>query len=529
MKTHEGFHMANRDRDALRAVPDAPRRVIAIIRVSDEGGRGEQLLSPDLQLAAIERDAPRRRWKIVDVVRAIDKSGSQRRSAWWPTLDAAIARVESGDVDGIVAWKYSRFARNRLRWAIAVDRIESAGGVLESATEQLDATTSAGRFQRGVLAEVNAFQADIIGESWVETHEDRLARGLPINGRPRFGYVYSREDGFVPDPTSGPVLAEAYHRYVAGESLYSLVTWIRTTGTRPVNYGIASKGEWSDTTLRRVLDSGFGAGLLNKHNPDCRRKHQATGKCRDRIFMPGAHEPVIDAATWERYRAARAERGRPQVARAQRSPHLLVGLAWCVKALDDGTPCGGRMTYRVGGREADTKIYCLNSQAKRSHSGGSIAAWIVEQKVFEWMRDLAEDVEAAVARAAAEEADRSKELTVIDGQLAAAIANRSRQTRRYVADLIPEEEWPAIKAELEDAVTRLQRKKDRLESASTELPEVIAAAALEDWDTWSLERQRAVLQSLIERVEVTPGRLEKVVGARNGGSGGLVRIVPRER
>src|SRR3546814_14734865 len=68
-------------------------------------------------------------------------------------------------------------------------------------------------------------------------------------------------------------------------------------------------------------------------------------------LLAGAHEPVIDAATWERYRAARAERGRPQAARAERSPYLLVGFVRCMKQLDDGTNCEGRMTSRPGGRE----------------------------------------------------------------------------------------------------------------------------------------------------------------------------------
>ena len=43
--------------------------------------------------------------------------------------------IEHGQADAIVVWRWSRVSRNRLDWAVAVDRVEAAGGALESATE----------------------------------------------------------------------------------------------------------------------------------------------------------------------------------------------------------------------------------------------------------------------------------------------------------------------------------------------------------------------------------------------------------
>ncbi len=140
----------------LTAVPDSPRRVIGGIRVSK---KRDDMTSPDLQRAAIETYAATHGYLVVDWVEGVDDSGSQRSSSWWRKLDRAVDRVEAGEVDGIIVWKFSRTARHRLKWAVALDRIESAGGVLESATEQFDTTTSAGRFARGMIAEMNAFEA----------------------------------------------------------------------------------------------------------------------------------------------------------------------------------------------------------------------------------------------------------------------------------------------------------------------------------------------------------------------------------
>ena len=499
------------------------RRAIAIIRVSKEGGRGDGLLSPDIQRDSITRHCEGRGLRVVDWVEAIDESGSQDRSSWWGRLDSTVERIEAGQAEAIVAWKFSRVARHRLRWAMAVDRVERAGGSVESSSEGVDAKTAAGRFTRGMLAEMSAFQAEAIGESWKETHANRLSRGLPINGRPRFGYTYDDAAKIhQPDPVSGPVLAEAYRRYVAGDSLYTLVRWIKDTGTSPVSYGIASAGHWTDTTLRRVLDSGFGAGLLNRHDPECRKPHTSTGNCRRREFLPGAHTPVIDADLWAAYRAARADRGRPAAARSERSPYLLSRLVQCAADVE-GTPCGGTMIYTPGGsRSVGPRLMCLNHRRKQLHSGGYMSARIVEAEVLAWMRGLADDVEDAVARAEAERASRGDQLAALDQQIAAARENRKRQTRRFTEDLIGEDEWPDIKAELDAAVTGLVSRRDRLAEAAREVPEVVAAAALEDWEELSVEHRRAVLRRLIDHIEVTPGHHQAVRGGRRG----MVRILP---
>lgn len=115
------------------------------------------MTSPEVQRYAIQTYCQAAGHELVAIVEGIDESGSDSRSRWWKTLDRAVEQVESGDFDGIVVWKFSRVARHRLKWAVALDRVEAVGGILESATEQFDTTTSAGRFARGMTAEMNAF------------------------------------------------------------------------------------------------------------------------------------------------------------------------------------------------------------------------------------------------------------------------------------------------------------------------------------------------------------------------------------
>jgi hypothetical protein len=175
-------------------------RAVAYIRVSMAR---EGMISPELQMAAISEHCKRRGYRIVEVLEDLDLSGRfwRRRQ-----VDAAICMLEDGEAEAIVVWRWSRVARNRLDWAVAVDRVEAAGGTLESATEPFDVSTSTGRFARGMLAEFAAYESDRLGDVWREVRAHRLSLGVPVNGMPQFGYT---KDGgrYVVHRTRGPLLA----------------------------------------------------------------------------------------------------------------------------------------------------------------------------------------------------------------------------------------------------------------------------------------------------------------------------------
>jgi DNA invertase Pin-like site-specific DNA recombinase len=107
-------------------------------------------------------------------------------------VQAAIAAVERGEADEVVCWKFSRFGRHRHGWALNLHRIESVGGALYSATEDVDPFTSTGRFTRGMLAEIAAWESERAGEQWQEALALRIEAGLPKNGRAAGGAGYAR-------------------------------------------------------------------------------------------------------------------------------------------------------------------------------------------------------------------------------------------------------------------------------------------------------------------------------------------------
>lgn len=483
----------------LHPVPDRPPRALGLVRVSKER---DGMIAPEVQRVAISDYAAARGYQITGWLEGIDESGSRASSAWWPRLDQAVASIEDHEYDLVIVWKYSRIARHRLRWAVAIDRVEEAGGRIESATEQVDTTTSTGRFTRGMLAELQAFEAERIGEVWKSVHKNRIDNGRPANGKPRFGYAYDAEMKLhVPDPETGPVLADLYRRYVAGESVYQLVRWLNAHGYETVpGYGKKGTGPWSDRSLRRVLDSGFASG-----------RFMVAGELRD-----GIHEPLITGGLWQAYRDARRVRAaRP--ARTERSQYLLSGLVRCAR-------CGGPMVAGQYGTRREAKYRCKNGKESGPEVcvGGYVTAAFVEAAVLDWLQDLASEVDqerdtalAAGARLASvrSQADRlARAITRIEGEMRQLALSNAKAP-------MPAQVFASTLAELNE-------QRDRLVTAHEDAmvstrrtpvdPAAVARGLVESWGTRPVEHRREVLRDLIQPVRVRTGRPRAEIAAVRG-------------
>lgn len=460
----------------LQAAP-ATRRALALIRVSKER---EGMTSPEVQRHAIETFCAANNLAIMGYVEGIDESGSRAKSAWWPRLEQSIDRIADDDVDVIVVWKFSRTARNRLRWAVALDRVDTLGGAILSATEPIESATASGKFARGLLGEVNAYQADLIGETWKDAHARRIRSGLPANGKPRFGYTYSRESGFSPDPITAPILQQTYIRYIGGESVYSLVAWLNSGPSRPVRgYGGAGDGLWSDRTLRRVMDSGFAAGFITSQG----------------ALHPGAHPPLISPAEWDAYLEARARRR--QYRRVERSEYVLSGMVWC--------HCGSKMHAGQFGHGRTPKFRCKDAHEKRTHSGGYVTETVLVDAVRRWLAERERRLTAEVERGIRDRPTKvvadprpaletrlaqieRKQDQLIEDRHDIPRASFDRLSSKYAA------EHSAISAELRTIRVR------------TNAPIRVLPVLLERWEDLEVSERREMLRAVIERVTVTPQR-----------------------
>ena len=303
---------------------------IGYIRVSTAR---EEMISPELQREAITKWAKRTGHHIIDWVEDLDKTGRNFKRK----IMNAIERIERREAKVIAVWKYSRFGRNRTGIEINLARIEKVGGQLISATEEIDATTATGWFQRDVTFSIATLESKRAGEQWMETHQWRRAHGLPASGRQRFGYIWHprkiyRPDGSVilqeeryePDPATSDYVLEIYRRYIAGEGFKQLAVYLNALGVPTVR-----GGPWWDAVLRKYMDSGFTAGYLRIHSAACEEPYTSECPNHDLVKHPEFHHPaIITEEIWQLYVARRAQ-VRITVPRARKASYPLTGLVRC--------------------------------------------------------------------------------------------------------------------------------------------------------------------------------------------------------
>jgi site-specific DNA recombinase len=490
------------DRPAAALVP-----AIGYVRVSM---MKEEAISPEIQKAAVARSAEAAGRLVVAWVEDLDKTGRNFKRK----VQQAIGRIRAGEAGEIWLYRYDRWGRNTVESLANVYVVEQAAGRVISVTEPYDAETAIGKYNRTNAFALAEMQSDIIGENWKAVIASRVARQLPGTGGPRFGYVrrgrVRREDDpsrfrrdpqdgeerYEKDPATSPVLADAYHRYIAGDGRSALLRWMNGTGARTVR-----GGRFGWRALFMILDSGFGAGLLRVHDPDC-RCGGSLGACRNEAFAKGAHEPVISVTTWEAYRRRRLEM-RPQGPRLHDPVYPLAGLVRC------GT-CRYRMSVSHAGRRPGFGYRCQRNVQHLGCPGVWVQRAVLEAAVKAEVAKWAEDVESAAEAGRGRAAARDRARADVDA-LEREIARTDRAVAKTVRDQSLDEETPssfwesarkehlAERARLEKALEAARRARAREPAEFAP----VAAGILESWDRVPAGRLRELLKLLVREVRVT--------------------------
>jgi site-specific DNA recombinase len=473
--------------------PEQPLRAVLYLRQSVSK---EESISIELQEAAGREHCRQHGYQVVSVKADPGISG---RTFNRPAVREVIDMIEQHQADVIVLWKWSRLSRARLDWAVAVDRVENAGGRIESATEPLDTTTSAGRLARGMLAEFAAFESERIGDVWKETHQRRRKAGLPAQGGPRFGYVKDG-DNYTPDPITGPILAELYHRYIAGEGFTRLMGWLQTTGTTNT-----AGGQWERSRITRLLDSGFGAGLI------------IHGKGKKASYWPGRHDPVITQEEWVRYLERREEA--PPPPRTAEPTYFLSGL---IKCGDCGSPM--HANYTAG---KPIGYICSRYARKRDVRCVTGSRLRAEREVYEWLAELANETETAAqieARALAHQITAVNDATAIERQLGKLNTKMAALTSRYLDGKVPEAAYlatsPKLQAEHDSLTSRL---KDATRRQRRQIDTSVLRPTMDLWPRLTVDERRRFAASVIKEVRVHP----PAAGLRGHHNTVKFEIVPR--
>lgn len=289
-------------------------------RVSRQGSReDERLRSPEFQHAANRGWAQREGVGLREYPAEIDVSGSKAKRV---ELDRIIADVERGELAGIVVARLDRLSRLAPRDRLELfERIRDAGGVVRSASENIDDSTPEGRFALEVFLGVARMQWERYAQGFSDAKANAIAEGIAIMSRAPFGLRFTERHGLEPEPGDAAILLELFELR-AGEASYDacLHHFEQATGRR------SSRATMQAMLRNRVylgeLHYGAGAGAL---------------------VNATAHAAIVPSELFEAVQEVNERRSSMNPRASNKAKSLLAGIARCAG-------CGrGLIRSRTGG------------------------------------------------------------------------------------------------------------------------------------------------------------------------------------
>jgi site-specific DNA recombinase len=465
-------------------------RAAIYCRLSKTGGRSVERQEQDGRRIAAEKG-----WEVVAVYRDWASASPYARKAreQW---DALLAAVEAGKFDAVIVWMEDRTARDVIQAGMFVQACRKVGLrrlVLPSFDYDLTDEEAVIRFYGEVLA--GQREADLISKRSKRAHLEEAQDGKRHSGGKRAFGERGRRRVQNPDGTSRTVPAvseeqaeaerelirEAARRILAGDSLRGIcLDWT------DAGYASPRGGRWTTQTLRRMLLSPRLAGLREHHGQ----------------LYEGSFPAILERETWQAVRAILTDPTRMTTAVGGAARHLLTGIIVC------GVCTAKLRTTRYGPHRV--LYYRCPS---RSDGGRNCVARKVEDVDRLILRAIFRAVEKgdagnqAAAERPAEDPTRphyealarlTAELDTLDAMVAEA----------ELAERLGRKPSPSA-ATLRRKVTEREAERDRHQEAVNRLTAGRVTASIPRnlrsvWKGLSLDRQRAIVAALIERIEVHP-------------------------
>jgi DNA invertase Pin-like site-specific DNA recombinase len=232
------------------------------------------------------------------VFEELDESGARANR---PLLRRALARVESGESEGIVVAKFDRFARSVVDGLRSIARIESAGGTFVSVQDGVDLSTPTGKLVARTLFSIGEWELDRMRSSWDIATERAIERGIYVGREGPFGYRRGEDRRLQIEPQEAALIKRLFERRRRGASYDELAEFLNGSGLKPKRGTSFNR----PMVMRMIADPTY-------------RGEAFSGSHRNRK----AHKPIIDAASWQE------SQGLPQT-QTNRFGGLVAGMIRC--------------------------------------------------------------------------------------------------------------------------------------------------------------------------------------------------------
>jgi DNA invertase Pin-like site-specific DNA recombinase len=216
-----------------------------------------------------------------------------------------LAKIETGELDGIIVAYLSRFARTMRVAYKAIDRLEDAGGVFISVADNIDLTTTEGIGHFNMKMTMAEWEYGLKRDGFIRIQQECIADGIPM--RTCFGYKRGPDRRLVPDAVEAPWVKRIFSWRCERMGWRAIADRLNAEGAPPPS---EKSKAWTATTVRNLVERRTYLGEV-WHDKERENVHR------------GAHEPLVDEVTFMAANSIPAERY------DRHRHHLLAGLLRC--------------------------------------------------------------------------------------------------------------------------------------------------------------------------------------------------------
>ena len=444
-------------------------RAAIYARISSD--RDGSQLGVGRQVEDCERLVARQGWQVEE--RYVDDDVSAYSGKPRPAYRRMLDDLRGGFLDAVVVWDLDRLHRQPRELEEFFDLCKAANvSKLASVSGDVDLSTHDGQFLARILGAVAAKESDDKSRRIRRKKEADAQAGKVAGGGSRpYGY---EDDKLKVRESEAIVIRDCAARFLAGEALRSICTGLNERGV-PTSTG----GEWQAQTLRRVLLSARISG---------QREHKGE------IVATAEWPAIISPAETTRIRAVLTDPDRRTNKVARR--YLLTGSLRCGL-------CGETLVARP--KQGGVRAYqCVKGPGFSGCGRMSVKADPLEQLIVDAVLIRLDSPELAAAM--------SGEPGNLDAERWQAEVDQSRQQLEELAAMygrreIGLTEWQAARTPIERRVTDAKKRLGRLTRNTALAGQIGNSSELrERWASLPLSRQRAIVEAVIDRIVVAPGR-----------------------
>lgn len=195
----------------------------------------------------------------LDLVGIIDDAPASAKTLKRPGIQAALAMLRRGDVQGLLIAKLDRLTRSISDWQVLLDEYfsERAGRssrLLFSVADSINTKTAAGRMMLNVCLTFSQYERELIGERTRDALRFKIGRRERV-GKVRFGYKLGVDGRTLePEPAEQRAIALMGELRGQGMTLRGIAEELTLAGFR-TREGRA----WSHKVIAAILDRSSAA------------------------------------------------------------------------------------------------------------------------------------------------------------------------------------------------------------------------------------------------------------------------------